>query len=147
MRAAEVSYANYSFYLGATNDNLSEISKLDPNRNCGVKVFMGSSTGNMLVDDTKALEQIFKEPPTLIATHCEDESTIQENIANLLDKKTNKYNKVKILNIIGNPANRNFVRRNIITKGTVLETDAGKAVVTSRPGQEGVINTVLVTDL
>ena len=72
---------------------------------------------------------------------------IQENIANLLDKKTNKYNKVKILNIIGNPANRNFVRRNIITKGTVLETDAGKAVVTSRPGQEGVINTVLVTDL
>lgn len=79
-RAAEVSFANYSFYLGATNDNLSEIRKLNPNRNCGVKVFMGSSTGNMLVDDTEALEQIFKEAPTLIATHCEDESTIQKNI-------------------------------------------------------------------
>lgn len=79
-RAAEVSMANYSFYLGATNDNIAEIKKLDPENNCGVKVFMGSSTGNMLVDDRKALEQIFRESPALIATHCEDEETIQKNI-------------------------------------------------------------------
>jgi len=79
-RAAEVSMANYSFYLGATNDNIDEIRKLDPERNCGVKVFMGSSTGNMLVDDRKALEKIFKESPTLVAAHCEDEATIQKNI-------------------------------------------------------------------
>ena len=78
-RAAEVSLANYSFYLGATNDNLEEIKSLDPSRNCGVKVFMGSSTGNMLVDKKEALEQIFAESPTLIATHCEDEATIQKN--------------------------------------------------------------------
>ena len=78
-RASEVSMANYSFYLGATNDNMEEIRKLDPKRNCGLKVFMGSSTGNMLVDDPKALELIFAESPTLIATHCEDETTIQKN--------------------------------------------------------------------
>jgi dihydroorotase len=80
-RAAEVSMANYSFYLGATNDNIEEIRKLDPKRYCGVKVFMGSSTGNMLVDDRKALDQIFAEAPTLIATHCEDEATIRKNTA------------------------------------------------------------------
>ncbi len=79
-RATEVSLANYSFYLGATNDNISEIRKLDPSRNCGVKVFMGASTGNMLVDDRRSLENIFAESPTLIATHCEDESTIRKNI-------------------------------------------------------------------
>jgi len=78
-RAAEKSMANYSFYLGATNDNIDEIKKLDPSSNCGVKVFMGSSTGNMLVDNRKALEKIFQESPTLIATHCEDEATIQKN--------------------------------------------------------------------
>jgi len=78
-RAEEVSMANYSFYLGATNDNIKEIKKLDPSLNCGVKVFMGSSTGNMLVDNPEALEKIFAESPTLIATHCEDESTIQKN--------------------------------------------------------------------
>jgi len=78
-RAREVSMANYSFYLGATNDNLEEIQKLDPSRNCGVKVFMGSSTGNMLVDDRKALEEIFAGSPGLIATHCEDEATIIKN--------------------------------------------------------------------
>ena len=78
-RASEVSMANYSFYLGATNDNIEEIRKLDPKRNCGLKVFMGSSTGNMLVDKAEALELIFAESPTLIATHCEDESTIQKN--------------------------------------------------------------------
>ncbi|MEA3463133.1 MAG: dihydroorotase [Bacteroidota bacterium] len=78
-RAREVSMANYSFYLGATNDNMEEIKKLDPSRNCGLKVFMGSSTGNMLVDDRKALEKIFAGSPTLIATHCEDEATIIKN--------------------------------------------------------------------
>lgn len=82
-RAAEVSMANYSFYLGATNDNIDEIRKLDPSANCGVKVFMGSSTGNMLVDKPEALETIFAESPALIATHCEDESTIQKNISEI----------------------------------------------------------------
>jgi len=78
-RAAEVSMANYSFYLGATNDNIEEIRKLDPSNNCGVKVFMGSSTGNMLVDNRRSLEKIFADSPTLIATHCEDETTILKN--------------------------------------------------------------------
>ncbi|MFV0505829.1 MAG: dihydroorotase [Bacteroidales bacterium] len=73
----EKSYANYSFYLGATNDNIEEIKKIDPQRVCGVKVFMGSSTGNMLVNDDKALEQIFEHSPCLIATHCEDEALIE----------------------------------------------------------------------
>lgn len=79
-RAAEVSMANYSFYLGATNDNIKEIKKLDPVKNCGLKVFMGSSTGNMLVDRKESLEQIFAGSPVLIATHCEDEATIQRNM-------------------------------------------------------------------
>ncbi len=79
-RAAEVSAVNYSFFLGATNDNLDEVLKTDPRRVCGVKVFMGSSTGNMLVDDKDTLAQIFKNAPTLIATHCEDEETIKKNI-------------------------------------------------------------------
>ena len=79
VRAAEVSLANYSFYLGATNDNIEEIKNLDPSRNCGVKVFMGSSTGNMLVDKRESLERVFAESPTLIATHCEDEATIRKN--------------------------------------------------------------------
>ncbi|MFH0756008.1 MAG: dihydroorotase [Bacteroidota bacterium] len=78
-RAAEVSMANYSFYLGATNDNTDEIKKLDPGCNCGVKVFMGASTGNMLVDNRSSLEKIFAGSPTLVATHCEDESTIRKN--------------------------------------------------------------------
>jgi len=78
-RASEVSMANFSFYLGATNDNMEEIQKLDPTRNCGVKVFMGSSTGNMLVDKREALEKTFAGSPTLIATHCEDEATIVKN--------------------------------------------------------------------
>ena len=78
--AAQKSLANYSFYFGATNDNLNEIKKLNPKEVCGVKVFMGSSTGNMLVDDKKALSGIFAESPLLIATHCEDETTINNNI-------------------------------------------------------------------
>lgn len=77
--AAAESVINYSFYFGATNDNSALISKLNPKYVCGVKVFMGSSTGNMLVDDTKALSQIFAESPILVATHCEEESIIQQN--------------------------------------------------------------------
>ncbi len=78
--AADKSMANFSFYLGATNDNIDEIVKIDPRRVCGVKVFMGSSTGNMLVDSLESLEKIFKHSSVLIATHCEDETTIKENI-------------------------------------------------------------------
>jgi dihydroorotase len=74
------SLANYSFYIGATNDNLKEVLKADPKNVCGVKVFMGSSTGNMLVDKKEALENIFREVPMLITTHCEDEATIQNNM-------------------------------------------------------------------
>lgn len=80
-RAAEVSKANYSFFMGASNDNMKEVLKTDPKRVCGIKVFMGSSTGNMLVDAPKVLEGIFKEAPCLVATHCEDEGTIRANIA------------------------------------------------------------------
>jgi dihydroorotase len=83
--ASEKSLANYSFYLGATNDNIDEILKINPKSICGIKVFMGSSTGNMLVDDEKALSEIFSQAPVLIATHCEDEKTIIEN--------TEKYKK------------------------------------------------------
>ena len=77
--AEEKSFANYSFYMGATNDNLDELLKIDPHKVCGVKVFMGSSTGNMLVDDEITLQGIFKNVPYLIAVHCEDEITIQKN--------------------------------------------------------------------
>ena len=79
-RAAEVSASNYSFYMGATNNNLDEVLKTDPSKVCGIKVFMGSSTGNMLVDDDAILSGIFKNAPTLVATHCEDEATIHKNI-------------------------------------------------------------------
>lgn len=79
-RAAEKSYANFSFYLGATNDNLHELKKIDRKNVCGVKIFMGSSTGNMLVDRKKTLEAIFSEIDINIATHCEDEEIIQKNI-------------------------------------------------------------------
>ncbi|MGQ1948128.1 dihydroorotase [Geofilum sp. OHC36d9] len=81
------SYANYSFYMGATNDNLPEVLKTDPKQVCGVKIFMGSSTGNMLVDNDTALNNLFKEIPMLIATHCEDEPTIRKN----LEIYKNKY--------------------------------------------------------
>ncbi|MFB6342569.1 dihydroorotase [Saccharicrinis sp. FJH62] len=78
--ASEKSLANYSFFMGATNDNIEELKKVDPEQVCGVKIFMGSSTGNMLVDNKETLENIFSEIPLLIATHCEDEATIQANI-------------------------------------------------------------------
>jgi dihydroorotase len=77
--AAKHALANYSFFMGASNDNLEEVLKTDPKRVCGVKVFMGSSTGNMLVDDPKTLEKLFASYPGLIAVHCEDETTIREN--------------------------------------------------------------------
>jgi len=83
---AEKSLANYSFYMGATNDNLKEILKTDPKTVCGIKVFMGSSTGNMLVDDVDTLSQIFEKAPILIATHCEDTPTIEKNQAEYLKK-------------------------------------------------------------
>ncbi|MCD4832759.1 MAG: dihydroorotase [Bacteroidales bacterium] len=77
--ASAKSLANYSFYIGATNDNIEEIKKIDPKKVCGVKVFIGSSTGNMIVDNEKTLSRIFSESPVLIATHCEDEETIKKN--------------------------------------------------------------------
>lgn len=79
--AARQSLANYSFYMGAANDNLDEVLRTDPQRVCGIKVFMGSSTGNMLVDDEYTLEGIFANSPILVATHCEDEITIKQNLA------------------------------------------------------------------
>lgn len=79
--ASEKSLANFSFYMGATNDNIEELLKVDPTEVCGAKVFMGSSTGNMLVDKKEALAKIFSECKLLIATHCEDEATIQKNSA------------------------------------------------------------------
>ena len=72
-------WGNHAFYLGATNDNIDEIRRLEPKQTCGIKVFMGASTGNMLVDKLETLEQIFADAPTLIATHCEDTPMIQAN--------------------------------------------------------------------
>ncbi|MGH8614549.1 MAG: dihydroorotase [Gammaproteobacteria bacterium] len=77
--AARTSRANFGFYFGATNDNIEAIRVLDPQRVCGLKVFMGASTGNLLVDSPEALEAIFRNSPLLIATHCEDTPTIKEN--------------------------------------------------------------------
>jgi dihydroorotase len=80
-RAAEASPANYSFYMGATNDNLEEVLKTDGSKVCGIKIFMGSSTGNMLVDNEDVLSEIFRNTKLLVATHCEDEPTIIRNTA------------------------------------------------------------------
>ncbi len=77
--AEKTSYANYSFYMGASNDNIDEVLKTDPKTVCGVKVFMGSSTGNMLVDNPQTLEELFSKCKLLIAAHCEDEATIRRN--------------------------------------------------------------------
>jgi dihydroorotase len=84
--AAESSLANYSFYMGATNDNLSEVLLTNPNTVCGIKIFMGSSTGNMLVDNEETLEQIFAKAKLPIAVHCEDEQTIRDNMAIYIEK-------------------------------------------------------------
>ena len=85
-RAAEVSLANYSFYIGATNDNLEELLKTDPANVCGIKVFMGSSTGNMLVDNPVTLSSLFRQSKMLIAVHCEDENIVQANLAVAVEK-------------------------------------------------------------
>jgi len=85
-RAAQHSFANYGFYLGATNDNIEEIKSVDIHKACGVKVFMGASTGNMLVDNEATLNDIFASSPILIATHCEDTPTILENEAKAREK-------------------------------------------------------------
>src|SRR5690606_6604589 len=77
--ASQRSLANYSFYMGASNDNLDEVLKTDPSQVCGIKVFMGSSTGNMLVDNEQTLENIFSRTSMLVATHCEDEEAIRKN--------------------------------------------------------------------
>ena len=79
--AAEDSMANYSFMFGGTNDNLEEILKVNPKTVAGLKLFLGSSTGNMLVDNEQVLEKIFSSTPLLIAVHCEDEETIKNNLA------------------------------------------------------------------
>ena len=78
--AAEKSMANYSFYMGASNDNIEEALKTNPKEVCGIKVFMGSSTGNMLVNNSHTLQRLFSEAPCLIATHCEDEDIIRRNM-------------------------------------------------------------------
>ena len=78
--AAEKSFANYSFMMGATNDNLAEVLKTNPKNVAGIKIFLGSSTGNMLVDNEEVLEKIFSSTPMLIAVHCEDEVTIKNNL-------------------------------------------------------------------
>lgn len=80
------SLANYSFFMGATNDNLEEVIKTNPKNVCGIKIFMGSSTGNMLVDNEQVLEQMYANAPILIATHCEDEPTVRRNMAEAVAK-------------------------------------------------------------
>ena len=84
--ASNTSYANYAFMFGGTNDNLEEIKKIDPKKVPALKLFLGSSTGNMLVDDEKVLENIFKESPVIIAAHCEDETTIRKNMEEYLER-------------------------------------------------------------
>ncbi|WP_031528439.1 dihydroorotase [Dyadobacter crusticola] len=78
--AAQTSLANYSFFMGASNDNYEEVMKTDPAEVCGIKIFMGSSTGNMLVDAPEVLEKIFANAPCIIATHCEDEPTVRQRM-------------------------------------------------------------------
>ncbi|MDQ3393622.1 MAG: dihydroorotase [Bacteroidota bacterium] len=85
--ASRTSLANYSFFMGASNENIEEVLKTNAENVCGIKIFMGSSTGNMLVDNEKTLENIFSRSPMLIATHCEDEATIRKN----LDKFKKEY--------------------------------------------------------
>lgn len=85
-RASDISLANYSFYMGVSNENISEVLKTDPKNVCGIKVFMGASTGNMLVDNRDSLTTLFKEAPVLIATHCEDELIIKQNSALYCEK-------------------------------------------------------------
>lgn len=85
-RGSENSLINYSFYIGATNSNLDEILRTDPGNICGIKLFMGSSTGNMLMNDIKALRELFRNAHIPLAVHCEDEKTIKNNTRIFLDK-------------------------------------------------------------
>ncbi|GMU42959.1 MAG: dihydroorotase [Xanthomonadales bacterium] len=85
-RAAQSSLGNYAFYLGATNDNLADVARADEYGVAGIKVFMGASTGNMLVDDPDVLDAIFRDAPCLIATHCEDTPTIHANLARFRER-------------------------------------------------------------
>ena len=84
--ASKTSYANYSFMFGGTNDNLEELLKTDPKRVAGIKLFLGSSTGNMLVDNEEVLEKIFSSTKLLISVHCEDENTIRKNTEEYIAK-------------------------------------------------------------
>lgn len=84
--AAGKSLANYSFYMGVSNDNAEEVLKTNPKNVCGIKIFLGASTGNMLVDNQQTLEKLFAEAPTLIAVHCEDEETIRTNLQSAKEK-------------------------------------------------------------
>jgi dihydroorotase len=84
--AQKNAWCNYSFFMGGSNDNAEELLKTDTSKVCGIKLFMGSSTGNMLVDNPKSLEHIFRHSPMLIATHCEDEARVRERNALYLDR-------------------------------------------------------------
>jgi dihydroorotase len=84
--ASRTSLANYSFYIGASNDNLEEVMKTDVGNVCGLKIFMGSSTGNLLVDNEKTLEGFFSRFPSLIAAHCESEPVIRKNLADYKER-------------------------------------------------------------
>ncbi len=86
LMASEKSLANFSFYMGTSNENIDEVLKTDPAKHCGIKIFMGASTGNLLVDNPETLDTLFKKAPTLVAVHCEDESTIKENSARFKKK-------------------------------------------------------------
>ena len=83
---ADTSLANYSFFMGASNDNYEEVMKTNPAEVCGIKIFMGSSTGNMLVDAPDVLEKIFSNAPCIIATHCEDEPTVRQRMEHFKEK-------------------------------------------------------------
>lgn len=87
--ASRKSVANYSFYMGVSNDNAEEVLKTDPKNICGIKIFLGASTGNMLVDNQDTLNKLFAEAPTLIAVHCEDEDTIKKNLKEASEKYDN----------------------------------------------------------
>jgi len=90
--AQQTAYTNYSFFMGATNDNIEEVLKTDKTQVCGIKVFMGSSTGNMLVDNRSTLDKIFSNVDHLIATHCEDEATIRKNMKLFEEKYGSELN-------------------------------------------------------
>lgn len=83
---ATKSLANFSFYMGTSNNNAEEVLKTNPKNVCGIKIFLGASTGNMLVDNLETLEKVFANAPTLVAVHCEDEPTIQANLTEFKDK-------------------------------------------------------------